>query len=59
MFVVAEPDEDVAKTTFTLKEGAEYKIELTFRVKNEIVSGLRYHHAVERKGTKGKSLLHL
>lgn len=32
------------------KEGAEYQIQLTFQVQNEIVSGLRYSHFVYRKG---------
>lgn len=33
-----------------VKEGVEFQIELTFRVQHEIISGLRYHHTVSRKG---------
>lgn len=33
-----------------VKEGVKYRIKLTFRVQHEIVSGLRYHHTVSRKG---------
>ncbi|XP_038047329.1 rho GDP-dissociation inhibitor 1-like isoform X1 [Patiria miniata] len=35
-----------------VKEGAEYKIKLIFRVQREIVSGLRYFEAVYRKGIR-------
>lgn len=33
-----------------VKEGIKYRIKLTFRVQHKIVSGLRYHHVVSRKG---------
>ncbi len=36
--------------TIIVKEGIEYRIKVTFRVQHEIVSGLRYHHVVSRKG---------
>lgn len=36
--------------TITVKEGVEFKIKIVFKVQHEIVSGLRYHHAVTRKG---------
>jgi len=36
--------------TIVVKEGVEYRIRVTFRVQHEIVSGLRYHHTVSRKG---------
>ncbi|XP_038047340.1 rho GDP-dissociation inhibitor 1-like isoform X2 [Patiria miniata] len=35
-----------------VKEGAEYKIKLIFRVQREIVSGLRYFEADYRKGIR-------
>ncbi|XP_038047324.1 rho GDP-dissociation inhibitor 1-like isoform X2 [Patiria miniata] len=35
-----------------VKEGAEYKIKLIFRVQREIVSGLRYFEAHYRKGIR-------
>jgi len=33
-----------------VKEGVDFKIQIEFKVQHEIVSGLRYHHAVARKG---------
>ena len=37
---------------FTLKEGCNYKIKVTFKVQHEIVSGLKYVNTVYRKGVK-------
>ncbi|XP_070581401.1 rho GDP-dissociation inhibitor 1-like [Ptychodera flava] len=37
---------------FVIKEGAEYKIRVTFKVQHEIVSGLRYHQTTYRKGIR-------
>lgn len=34
----------------TVKEGVEFQIRIVFRVQHEIISGLRYHHVVSRKG---------
>lgn len=36
--------------TITVKEGVEFRLRIVFKVQHEIVSGLRYHHAVSRKG---------
>jgi Rho GDP-dissociation inhibitor len=33
-------------------EGCKYKIEVTFRVQHDIVSGLKYTNAVYRKGVR-------
>lgn len=33
-----------------VKEGVEYRIKIIFKVQHEIVSGLRYHHSISRKG---------
>lgn len=33
-----------------VKEGVEFKLKIKFKVQHEIVSGLRYHHVVSRKG---------
>lgn len=33
-----------------VKEGIEFRLQLTFRVQHEIVSGLKYHHTISRKG---------
>jgi len=44
-------DLDKLKThPFTIKEGAEYKIKIIFRVNNEIVAGLKYLQKTYRKG---------
>ncbi|GAA5871459.1 hypothetical protein JCM8547_001348 [Rhodosporidiobolus lusitaniae] len=40
---------DLKKNPITIKEGAEYNVELKFRV-NNLVSGLRYIQAVRRAG---------
>ncbi|KAI5795520.1 rho guanidine dissociation inhibitor [Geopyxis carbonaria] len=40
----------LAKTPFTIKEGAEYKMRVKFRVQHEVISGLRYLQLVKRKG---------
>ena len=34
--------------TFVLKEAANYRVQVSFRVQNEICSGLRYRQAVKR-----------
>lgn len=33
-----------------VKEGVDFKLKIIFKVQHEIVSGLRYHHNVARKG---------
>ena len=33
-----------------VKEGTDYKIKIDFKIHHEIVSGLRYHHVIKRKG---------
>ncbi|XP_075254018.1 rho GDP-dissociation inhibitor 1-like [Convolutriloba macropyga] len=38
--------------TIKIKEGISYKIEFEFIVENDIVTGLRYHHVVKRKGVR-------
>ncbi len=38
---------------FTLKEGSKYRLEFTFQVHNNIVSGLRYTNTVWKTGVKG------
>ncbi|XP_078257532.1 rho GDP-dissociation inhibitor 1 [Rhinoraja longicauda] len=40
------------KNPFVLKEGVEYKIKISFKVNNEIVSGLKYIQSTSRKGIK-------
>ena len=38
---------------FTLKEGSHYSLKFSFRVNNNIVSGLRYTNTVWKTGVKG------
>ena len=39
-------------TPFVLMESCKYKIEVTFRVQHDIVSGLKYTNSVYRKGVR-------
>jgi Rho GDP-dissociation inhibitor len=45
--------EDYKKSPITIKEGAEYNVEITFQVDNGIVPGLKYLQVVKRAGVKG------
>ncbi|KAJ3152360.1 hypothetical protein HDU86_005889 [Geranomyces michiganensis] len=36
----------------TIKEGAEYRLKVTFKVQHDVVSGLKYLHVVKRKGIR-------
>jgi len=56
-FVVEGRDDEMMNLTgdlktlkLVVKEGAEYKIKIGFKIHHEIVAGLRYHHVVKRKG---------
>merc|ERR1719223_502824 len=40
----------LAEQSMVVKEGVDFKIEIVFKVQHEIISGLRYHHTVQRKG---------
>ncbi|KAG8446376.1 hypothetical protein GDO86_014001 [Hymenochirus boettgeri] len=44
--------EKFKKESFTLKEGVEYRIKISFKVNKEIVSGLRYQQTSYRKMVK-------
>ncbi|RPA74916.1 rho guanidine dissociation inhibitor [Ascobolus immersus RN42] len=44
--------EELSKKTFTIKEGAKYRMRVKFRVAGDIISGLRYLQLVKRKGIK-------
>ncbi|KAJ5397807.1 Rho GDP-dissociation inhibitor [Penicillium cosmopolitanum] len=37
---------------FTIKEGAKFHIKVAFQVNHEVLSGLKYVHAVKRKGIR-------
>ncbi|XP_018528412.1 rho GDP-dissociation inhibitor 3 [Lates calcarifer] len=38
--------------TFSIQEGAKYRLKIHFKVNREIVAGLRYHHVTYRKGIR-------
>lgn len=44
---------------FTLKEGSKYRLEFTFQVSNNIVSGLKYTNTVWKTAVKGNISLSL
>jgi len=61
VLVEGRPDIDIDLTgdlsklkdkPFVLKEGAEYRLKITFKVKREIVAGLKYHNVTYRKGIR-------
>jgi len=41
---------ELADKPFTIKEGAQYRMVVKFRVQHEVISGLRYLQKVTRKG---------
>lgn len=43
---------ELKKQTVSIKEGSEYRIKITFKVKREIVAGLKYFQLSYRKGIK-------
>lgn len=47
---------NLKSTPFTLKEGCNYKIKITFRIQHEIVSGLKYINVVSRSIATGMCL---
>jgi len=47
-----ESVETLKNKPFTIKEGAKFKIKVTFQVNHEVLSGLKYVHAVKRKGIR-------
>lgn len=47
-----ESRETLKNKPFTIKEGAKFKIKVTFQVNHEVLSGLKYVHAVKRKGIR-------
>jgi len=56
--IVADRDDVVLDLTagvlnlkkMTVKEGTDYKLKIDFKIHHEIVSGLKYHHIIKRKG---------
>lgn len=47
---VMDVTSDQKPATFLMKEGVEYRMKLHFKIEREIVSGLRLHTVVTRKG---------
>jgi len=44
--------EELKSKPFTIKEGAEYRMRIKFRVQHDVISGLRYLQVVKRKGIR-------
>ncbi|ORZ41622.1 immunoglobulin E-set [Catenaria anguillulae PL171] len=42
----------VKNSIVSIKEGAEYRLKIRFRIQHDVVSGLKYLHVVKRKGIK-------
>ena len=42
----------VAEQVFTIKEGAEYRLKVSFKINHDVVSGLKYLHVVKKAGIK-------
>ncbi|XP_076469647.1 rho GDP-dissociation inhibitor 1-like [Babylonia areolata] len=49
---LTKPAEEIINDKICLKEGCEYKVQITFYVQRDIVAGLRYHQVVSRKGIR-------
>ncbi|KAJ3277962.1 hypothetical protein HDU76_010099 [Blyttiomyces sp. JEL0837] len=47
-----EAIEKLKDQVMTIKEGAEYRLKVKFRVNHDVVSGLKYMHVVKRAGIK-------
>jgi len=43
---------DVLRNPITIKEGAEYRVRVRFRVQHDVISGLKYLQVVKRKGIR-------
>jgi len=51
-FETKESVDKLKETPFTLKEGCQYKITVTFKVQHELVSGLKYVNSVHKMGVR-------
>ena len=47
-------ESQLKKMKFVVKEGAKYRLMLTFNVQREIVSGFRFINKITRKGLPGR-----
>ncbi|KAF3846679.1 hypothetical protein F7725_003757 [Dissostichus mawsoni] len=50
---LTEVSDQKDKKTISIKEGVTFRLKIDFKVNGEIVSGLRYHHKMFRKGIIG------
>ncbi|KAI8828305.1 immunoglobulin E-set [Chytridium lagenaria] len=48
----AQDIESLKNQQLTIKEGVEYRLKVRFRVNHDVVSGLKYLHAVKRGGIR-------
>lgn len=46
------PKDEIKKVNFSVKEGIQYRIRISFNVQREIVTGLKYVHAVKKMGVR-------
>jgi len=51
LFDLASGNKDI-KNIFTIKEGVDYSVRITFKVNHSIISGVRYVQVVRRSGIK-------
>jgi len=54
VYTLDSPEDLIAmkNTPFTLKEGCNYKITISFKIQHDIVSGLKYVNSAYRKGIR-------
>ncbi|XP_029914814.1 rho GDP-dissociation inhibitor 3 isoform X2 [Myripristis murdjan] len=51
--------EALKKQSFTIKEGASYRVKIHFKVNRDIVAGLKYFHMTFRKGLRVDKAVHM
>jgi len=51
-FDLTLPKDEIKKVNFSVKEGIQYRIRISFNVQREIVTGLKYVHAVKKMGVR-------
>jgi len=47
---LSQPKDKIKETNFVIKEGVSYRIRISFQVQRDIVTGLKYVHAVKKMG---------
>ncbi|XP_034046253.1 rho GDP-dissociation inhibitor 3 [Thalassophryne amazonica] len=51
--------EALKEKSFSIKEGAEYRMKIHFKVNKEIVAGLKYMHVTTRRGVKVEKVVYM